>query len=241
MPSLIAAAVVGGAGISAAAGLSAAGSASKAQTTSADKANATQLAMYDRTRGDLLPYNDIGRQAFSTLGERLNKLSQPFDMTQENLEKTPGYQFNLSQGLKGISNMANARGFSGAALKEAGRFTTGLADNTYQNQFSNYWNNNQNAYNMLSGVSQIGENAAAQTGSYGTQTAANVGNNMIGAGNAQGAAAIAGGNAISNAANSVGSYYGLKSLVGNSGGGGGIYNSSAVPIYGSGGFWGAPQ
>lgn len=63
----------------------------------------------------------------------------PAQMTQAQLEATPGYQFNLSQGLAATQNSAAARGLgvSGAALKGAATFATGLADSTYQQQFNN--------------------------------------------------------------------------------------------------------
>lgn len=70
----------------------------------------------------------------------------PFNMTESELQKTPGYQFNLTQGLKAVQNSAAARGLgvSGAAQKGAANFATGLADSTYQNQFANYVTNYQN-------------------------------------------------------------------------------------------------
>jgi hypothetical protein len=161
----------------------------------------------------------------------------PGTMSQAQLEQTPGYQFNLAQGLKATQNSAAARGLgvSGAALKGAATYATGLADSTYQNQFNNaqtnyldqYNNNSQtfgqqqsifgdqatlygqgqqnfadantifgnqqtiaqmqqsyanNKYNRLMGVSQLGENAAAMTGSIGQQSANAVGNNLTAAG-----------------------------------------------------------
>ena len=45
------------------------------------------------------------------------------------------------------------------------------------------------------GMSQLGENAAAQTGAYGTQTSHDIGQNMIGGGNARAAGMIGSGNA----------------------------------------------
>lgn len=65
--------------------------------------------------------------------------SMPNQMTQAELEATPGYQFSLNQGLRAAQNSAAARGLgvSGAALAGAAKFATGLADNTYQNQFAN--------------------------------------------------------------------------------------------------------
>lgn len=58
--------------------------------------------------------------------------------SQAELEATPGYQFAKSQGLQATQNSAAARGLgvSGAALKGAATFATGLADNTYGAQFT---------------------------------------------------------------------------------------------------------
>ena len=62
----------------------------------------------------------------------------PGSMGQQELEETPGYQFTRDQGLQSVQNSAAARGLgvSGAALKGAATFATGLADKTYQDQFA---------------------------------------------------------------------------------------------------------
>lgn len=144
-------------------------------------------------------------------------------MTQAQLEQTPGYQFNLSQGLKATQSAAAAKGLgvSGAALKGAATYATGLADSTYQNQFNNaqqiysdLFNNAQTAYtgfmnlgqadvnrqnqnysNLLSAAS-LGQNAAAQVGNQGVQSANNSGNFLTQAGNAQASGAVGGANAL---------------------------------------------
>lgn len=208
---MVATAIIGSAVVGA--GASVAGSMTQAKATS--KASDSQMAMYDTTRGDLQPYNTAGQNALSSLGTRLDSLSQdvaPIKMDQATLEQTPGYQFNLSQGLKSVQNSAAARGLgsSGAALKGAGTFATGLADSTFQNQFNNSLSNanlglasRQQSFNQLLGVSQLGESAGAQTGDYGTRTAQSVGQNTIAGGTAQ-AAGING--AASSLSNGVGNY-----------------------------------
>ncbi len=67
-----------------------------------------------------------------------NNAVVPGRMDEATLRQTPGYQFALSQGLQATQNSAAARGLgvSGAALKGAATFATGLADNTYQQQFN---------------------------------------------------------------------------------------------------------
>lgn len=230
---MVAAAVIGSAVVGGVATSMSSSNAAGAQTHAADQANATAQAQYAQTRSDLNPYNQVGTRAalglnaLTGMGESdalSSSLMQPFNMSQADLAKTPGYQFTLSQGLKAVQNSAAARGLgqSGAALRGAADYATGLADNTYQNQFNNYVTNQTNQYNRLMGLAQLGENSAAQTGAFGTQTAANIGNNLIGAGNAQGAAAMATGNAFSNGANSLGSLY-LTNAFMKSNGGQGIF------------------
>lgn len=136
-------------------------------------------------------------------------LAQPVTMDEATLEQTPGYQFNLTQGLKAAQNSATARGLgtSGAAVKGAETYATGLADSTYQNQFNNQVTNQTNLYNRLTGVANSGQNAAAGLGTTGQQTAANIGSNIIGAGNASAAGTIGGANALSGAGSNASSMY----------------------------------
>jgi hypothetical protein len=219
--SFIGTAVIGSAVIGGISTAYAASKASQAQTAAADKASQTALGMYNTTRGDLEPYRAIGQQASTDLSGRLDDLTAPITMDQATLEKTPGYQFNLTQGLKATQNSAAARGLgvSGAALKGAATFATGLADSTYQNQFNNANTNKTNAYNRLKGLVDVGENAGAQTGTAGTAAANTSANASIGAGNAEAAADNKIGQSIANTANGIGGYAAYKGLYGNSGGG----------------------
>lgn len=124
-----------------------------------------QQQQYAQNRADLAPYRGFGETAGNQLIGRLPELTQGFNPTQAELEKTPGYQFNLSQGLKSTQNSAAARGLgiSGAAMKGAANYATGLADNTLKTQADIFYNNQNNAYNKLSGVTGLGANAAGAT------------------------------------------------------------------------------
>jgi hypothetical protein len=147
-------------------------------------------------REDLLPYSASGLSAVDMLADAMGMkegmnpatsvLLSPFRPTMEQLEATPGYQFAKTQGLKAVNNSASARGLgiSGAALKGAASYATGLADQTFQNQFSNDQAQKTNAFNKLMSMATLGESAAAQTGALGTQNAAYLGNAMMSAGNA---------------------------------------------------------
>jgi hypothetical protein len=197
----------------------------------ASNAASLQQQQAAQTRADLLPYNQTGQAVLPNLqslvtggptGGGPDYVSQaaglqPGQMTQAELEATPGYQFNLSQGLQATQNAAAARGLgvSGAALKGAATFATGLADSTYQNQFNNAQTRFQNALNLntaqqgnltnqysrLLGTASLGENAAAQTGST-NQLGTNAAGNYLNQSGQLGAAGTAGvGSAITGAAN----------------------------------------
>jgi len=197
----VAAAVGGIAG--GALGLIGASNASSAQTKAAKQASQTQMNMFNKVQAGLKPFEKMGVTSGNMLMQQLGTLTKPFDMTQEQLEATPGYQFTLGEGLKATQNSYAAQGLgqSGAAMKGAAQYATGLASTTFQQQLQNYLSQNMQRYNMLMGPAQLGEGAAAQTGAFGTQTAQQVGNNLIGAGNAQAAAWVGGTNAASSGIN----------------------------------------
>src|SRR5882724_13722032 len=220
----VATAIVGSAVIGGISQSYAASKAADAQKEAANNAIALQQQQYQQTRSDLSPYRQIGQTASDQLTSRMGELTSPITMDQATLEKTPGYQFNLTQGQRAVTNSAAARGLvsSGAALKGAATFATGLADSTYQQQFNNAQTNQANAYNRLKALVDTGENASAQTGTAGTAAANTAAGAQIGAGNAQAAGANATGGAIANTANGIGGYMAYKGLYGGGGSSGPI-------------------
>lgn len=215
---MVAVAILGASAVGAASTAYAASTAAGAQTNAANQASNTALSMYNTTSNNLAPYRAIGQTAETDLTNQLPTLTAPVSMTEDQVQQTPGYQFNLTQGLKSVenSNIARGLGQSGAALKGAATFATGLADNTYQNQFNNAVTNQTNTYNRLAGLVNTGENAAAGTGTAGTSAANTVASAQIGAGNAQAAAANATGGAVNSFANNVAAYSAYNGLYGNS-------------------------
>lgn len=180
---------IGGALISS----SAAKSAANTQVAAENRAADLQLQEQNQVRGDLAPYNTTGQAATKELSSFVDGTGDP-TAELKTLESTPGYQFDLSQGLKSVQNSAAARGLgtSGAALKGAAGFATGLAQNTYQ----------ANLLNPLQSLASLGENAAAQTGQFGTAGTANAGQAIVGAGNAGAAGTVGSANAIAGGLNS---------------------------------------
>lgn len=253
---MVAAAIAGSAVLGAATSVIGSSSAAGA----AGKAAAGSQAQQTQTRLDLLPFTQNGTNASTVLAQRsgqnwglntnylqMSQDAMPGQMTQAQLEQTPGYQFQLAQGLRATQNSAAAKGLgiSGAALKGAATFATGLADSNYQNQFNNAQTRSQdflnlntaaqgnatNEYNKLMGQATLGENAAAATGAQGTQAANNAGGFLSAQGNAQGAGAIGVGNALTGAANSYLTYNALNGLTGGGSGSSFVGNSGLGGLY----------
>lgn len=212
----VATAVIGAGVLGAGASIYGANKAADAQTAAADKASQIAQDQYQQNRADFTPFRQAGVDALGQLQGRLSDLTSPIVMDQATLEKTPGYQFNLQQGQKAVTNSAAARGLgtSGAALKGAATFATGLADSTYQNQFNNENTNRTNAFNRLKSLVDTGAGAANNTAASGTSAAITSANAAIGAGNAQAAGANATGGAISNLSNNLGGYAMYKGMYG---------------------------
>lgn len=172
-----------------------------------------------------LAANGIGGLTYQPSGAISNALSNPtFAPTQAQLESTPGYQFNLAQGQQAVANSsaAQGRGISGAALKGAANYATGLANNTlstqasiFQNNYSNALQANQqgqgifqsnlgNVLNPLSNLANQGQNSAATTGQQGIAAVGNANQALIGGANASAAGTVGSANAISSGLGSVG-------------------------------------
>jgi hypothetical protein len=227
-------AIAGSGVLSAGASLFGANQAASAQKKAAQIASATQLQMYNQTRSDLSPYRDLGGYSGGELRNRLTELTAPIIMGQAELEATPGYQFTLNQGLKAAQNSAAARGLglSGAAIKAATGYASGLADQTYLNQFNVANTNRTNAFNRLFQTTQLGQGAATGQATANLLTGNQIAQNTIGAGNAQGAAAIAGGNAVGSALQYGGGYINRLLQAGGGGSGGYFGNDNGLTAAG---------
>jgi len=221
-------------------------SAAKTQANAANNATQLQQNMFNTTQQNLQPYMGIGNKAVTALtsGTGLDssnplssQLLKPITMDEATLQQTPGYQFNLNQGLKAVQNSAAKRGLgvSGAAEKGAAAYATGLADNTYQNQFNNAVTNQTNQFNRLNTLVGGGQNAAAGLGGIGQQTGANIASTISGAGNAQAASQISGANALGSGLTSAGNTYaataGNNGLYGNTGSVWGNSSSNNSPTF----------
>lgn len=171
------------------------------QRDAARQSQQTQMNMFDKTQANMKPFIDNGVSAGNQLFSMLPQLTKGFNPTMGDLEATPGYQFTKTQGMNAVNNSNSVKGWgnSGAGAKAIADYTTGLADNTYGNQFDRYWANNKNIFGMLFDPYQVGGQVAGNLGTIGQGTANSISGAQIGAGNATASAALGMGNAVATA------------------------------------------
>ena len=182
---------------------------SQAQAQAALQQN---LAPYQAIGGAVLPQilqNLGGNSQYSQVPGMTGFSFNPFSFNASNLQNTPGYQFTLQQGLKNTNNALSSQGLlgSGAQAKALSDYTTGLAQNTYNQQLQNALGMYQTNYNsalgqyttnagQLGNLLNLGQNAAAGTG----QAQYNA---TVNAGNALAAGTTAAGSQTANTMNSI--------------------------------------
>lgn len=202
-PITIAALISGGASILG--GLfqsNAADKAAKAQETAANKSIDLQAATIAQARLDAAPWLEAGKKALAQYQGELGMGGPGF---QSQFAKTPGYDFAVSEGEKGVTNNLAALGMknSGAALKALTRFRTGIANQQYDNYLG-----------RLSGQAGVGQNQVNATNGAALGSASTIGGLMQDAGAARASgyagSANAWSNALSNLSGTAGSWLGAQ-------------------------------
>lgn len=193
----VATAIVGSslisAGTSAYAASKSAGAAKDAQATATNESR----RQFDLVRGDTAPYRQLGLNASDRLAS-VYSLGPVAGSTAPNVgtgmaafTTSPDYQFNLAEGQKAIdrSLVARGKGLSGAGVREGVRYASGMASNEYSN-----------FYNRLANIAGLGQAGVNTSASAGMNTAANIGNAAMNAGNARASAYTMGAQGLNNAA-----------------------------------------
>ena len=182
----IATAVVGSAVISAGVGMYSSNKAASAQSAASGKAAETTLTtsresiafqkeMFEKGREDMAPWLEAGKEALSTLGDKI--AAGPGDF-----EISPGYEFRKAEGEKAVERSAAARGglLSGATGKALTRFGQDHASNEYGNFLNQYYQ----SLNPLQSLAGIGQTTASTASNQAANLGVNVGNTTTTAGNA---------------------------------------------------------
>lgn len=179
---------------------------------------ATGQNMLTNINSNMPLWGNIDNTYTDQAGNQLNRLQD--GLTENYLQATPGYQWNLSQGEQAATNSAAARGLanSGAALKGASTYASGLADSTYQNQYNDTigtsnallgvnnasQGNLTNTWNRENQLLGYGENAAGASASNATNTAVQSANAQMAGVGATMAGTTAMGNSLTSGLNSLG-------------------------------------
>jgi len=193
-------------------------SAARTQAAAADQATQLQREMYGQAVDRNAPFMGAGVESVNRLRDLLglsdNTGAAGYGTfgrvpTAQDVMNEPGYQFGLSEGLKGVNRAYNARGLtgSGAAGKALMRYGTDYASGQYGNAFNRLMGAQQQAYSQFGNLANMGQNAANNTGQAGANFANNAASNMFGAANANAANALAQGNIFSGLANQGASMY----------------------------------
>lgn len=166
-----------GAAATAAVGIGGAIMQSGATSSAASSARQAQQQALDQARADTEPWRTAGTNALNVTGD-LAGANGPDAATaaMKNFYTSPGYQFRMDEGLRGVDASAAARGMlrSGATLKGEMDYAQGQASS----EFSNY-------YNRLYDLSKLGEAAATNSADQSVATGRGIAATDIGAGNAQ--------------------------------------------------------
>lgn len=179
------------AGVSAVAGLAGSYMQSQAIGDAQDSANAASKQARDQARADLEPWRTAGQNALGITAD-LSGANGPDAATAalKNYQTSPGYQWQLGEGLRAVDAGAAAKGMlrSGATLKGEQAYGAGLASqdfSTYYNRLYNLSNQGQNsAAGQAATTSAAGTQIAQTDASAGKAQASIYGNTASGISNA---------------------------------------------------------
>lgn len=159
--------------------------AGRAQERAAAEDLAFQREVYQEGKTRLQPFYDGGLQANQAYMFENGLAARP--QGYKGFQESRGQQYLRQQGLDGIQASAAAQGglFSAATMGDLGRANTDYAD-TFREGY----------LNRLAGLSDTGMQAAGMQGTTGANAAAGMSNAFASRGNAQSAARIGAGNAI---------------------------------------------
>ncbi len=221
MSAVAAAVVAGGAIVGSVISADASKSAANQQAQSAQNALNVQTGMYDKTVANEMPYMQAGQGATSQLNYLLGtsgtpgtapngnnsaggfgSLNAPFT-TDMMKQYSPAYQFQLQQGQQGVLNQSAGQSgaLSGAALKDLTSFNQNYANTAFNNAFTQYQTQQSNTFNRLAGIAQLGQGAASNQATGGSNFASGIGQSAQNIGTAQAGGTVGAANAISGGIN----------------------------------------
>jgi hypothetical protein len=207
---MVAAAVIG-AGALAAAGTMAG---SSIQAGASQNATNAQEGMFNQELQNEQPFVGAGTQDVGELNYLMGtgpksgaglsgtygSLNAPFT-TADWKSLSPAYNFQLQQGAQGtLNNSASTQGaLSGAALSGLQANNQGMANSSFNNAFNMYQTQNSNVYSRLAGIANMGEAAASNQATGGSNYAQGIGQSITNTGTAIGGGIAGAGQSVGNA------------------------------------------
>ena len=199
-------------------GSNAAGNAANQQAAASQAATTQETNMYNETVARELPFVTSGQNALtqlqSLLGVGPGGTGQPTSPILQMLgiggtggtgagsinpatfQGSPGYQYQLQQGLGAVTNANAPTGIGGNALRALQQTGQGLANQNWSNYIGSAGTAWQQLLANISNLVGIGQNAAGNLGNTATQVGSQIAGNTIGAGNALAAGTIGSANAL---------------------------------------------
>lgn len=187
-------------------------------------------------------YTGVAPTASSSTAGGYGSLLQPFNLSDWQ-SLSPAYNFQKQQGMQGVLNgsAAGSGALSGSAQKDLIDYNQAQANTSFNSAFNQYQTQQGNIFSRLSGIAQLGQAAAANTGQQGTALAGQAAQSATNIGTAQAGGTIGAANSITGALNSAAPWLayggggGSGSLSGYGGGGGGLdlSNSGIIGSYGT--------
>lgn len=188
----------------------AAQSAADISAAASDRAAEIQREMFERNVELNAPFREAGVNALN----RLIPLTEYQNFGLDQFQADPGYNFRMSEGMKGLERSAAARGglLSGSTLKGIQRFGQDLASQEFQNAFNRYGVERERRLAPLQSLAGVGQTTSRELGAAGTGFANTMGNIAMNQANVQGNAAMARasvyGDTLNQLANIGGRYFG---------------------------------
>jgi hypothetical protein len=196
-------------------GASAAKSAANTQAAAAREAIAQQQRMFDIQNEQQRPYREAGYSALSDIAGMKPYLTKQFGQEDFQANIDPSYNFRLAQGNLATTNLANQSGglIGGNALQGLTNYGQGAASQEFGNAFNRFQTQRTGIYNTLAGIAGIGQTAQGQVSNLAQNTAGNIGQATIGAGNAMAGGQVGAANALSGGFQGAGNAYMMNNLL----------------------------
>lgn len=181
-----------------------------------DQGVTEQRGALDRGMADLAPYREAGAGAINNLSDLMGTSGRTGNAGYGDLTKKftladfwddpvtkASFQTGLDTGTKSLEDMARSNGSlnSGATLKALSRFGTDYTGGQAAGSQARFVGDQNNTYNRLTGISNIGQNAVNSGNTLGFNTASNIANQGNSMANAAGNFRAGTANNIANSGN----------------------------------------